>query len=344
MVFPLTYLERLYHRLHLLPTPIMDSFAGVLFGRAMVIAVRRGLFDALIPGPLNAEQLASVTRLHPRALRLVLDSCVVAGYLSRRKGAYRLSPEGRKWLCKDSPDSLVNLIEYFETLHDRWARLETSLDKGAPPRPYYEGFTEDDWRIYVLGMNDLARLLLPHVIRKIVPGSGARNLLDIGGSHGLYAIECCRRRPDLRATIMDFAPALVYASTFVRESGVAERVGFHPGNFMTESLPPGQDCVLMFNIIHGLSPGENRTLLRRALKVLRPGGKLFILDQIRSKGRSTSRLATFLPLMVGLNLVSEIGGTTYSIGEITEWCGEYPVRHWTLRLPGVTLVEIRSLS
>jgi SAM-dependent methyltransferase len=340
MILRFTLLERILRRLHLLPTPVMDAFANVLFGRALVIAVRRGLFDLLAAGAMTGAQISAAARLHPQALHLLLDSCVVCGYLSCRQGSYHLTAEGRKWLCRDSPDSLVNLLAYFELLHRHWADLEISLEQGAPQHPYFEIFTDDDWRVYVLGMRDLARLLLPHVTTKIVPGSNARHLLDIGGSHGLYALECCRRRPDLHATIMDFAPALAHASIFARQAGMEERVRLHAGDFLIEPLPPGQDVVLMFNIIHGLSREENRSLVARALAVLRPGGKLFILDQMREENGPASDLAAFIPLMVGLNLLNEVGGTTYSVREVKSWCDGRRVREVKLRLPGVVLVEV----
>jgi SAM-dependent methyltransferase len=340
MVLRLTLFERILHRLHLLPTPIMDAFAGVLFGRALVIAVRRGLFDALVAGPLTEQQISSSTRLHPHALRLLLDACVVGGYLAREESTYRITSEGKKWFSKDSPECLVNLIAYFESLHGRWMNLESSLENGGPPRPYYEAFSEEEWRTYALGMRDLARLLLPHVISTITPASEARALLDLGGSHGLYAIECCRRRPHLRAIVMDFAPALVHAAALARESAVAERVELLAGNFLAEPLPPEQDVVLMFNIIHGLREVENRALIARALAALRPGGRLFILDQMRDEKTHASDLARFIPLMVGLNLLNEIGGTAYSVEEVKSWCEGRRVKKVKLRLPGVMLLEV----
>ncbi len=340
MILRLTILERLLHRLHLLPAPIMDAFADVLFGRALVIAVRRGLFDTLAAAPMTTEQIAAATRLHPRALHLLLESCVVAGYLSRRKGAYRLTPEGGKWLCKDSPDSLVNLIAYFELVHTQWKDLETSLERGAPPRPYYVLFNDRDWQVYVLGMRDLARLLLPHVMNKILPNPEARMLLDLGGSHGLYAAECCRRRPGLQATVMDFAPALAQTSMFARQAGVADRVRLLAGNFLEEPLPPEQDVVLMFNIVHGLSEAENRVLFARVFRALRPGGKVYVLDQMRDGRSGVSALARFIPLMVGLNLLNETGGTVYSVSEVKAWCQGRRVREIRLKVPGVTLMKI----
>src|SRR5512140_565348 len=146
MLLRFTLLERLLHRLHLLPTPVMDAFANVLFGRVLAIAVRRGIFDLLASGPMTEERIASATRLDPRGLDLLLESCVASGYLDRRGEGYHLTTEGRKWLCNGSPDSLVNLIAYFELLHAHWADLETSLERGMPRRLYYEVFNEDEWR------------------------------------------------------------------------------------------------------------------------------------------------------------------------------------------------------
>lgn len=319
----------------------MDAFANVLFGRALAVAVRNGLFDALASGPMTEDQIASATALHPHALKLLLESFAVGGYLVRDGESYRLGAEGKRWFCKDSPHSLVNLIAYFELLHSRWADLETALKDGAPRRPYYEVFNENEWGIYALGMRDLARLLLPHVIEKIMPGKDARSVLDIGGSHGLFSIECCKRRPGLQATIMDFAPALAYASQFAREAGVADRVKVHAGNFLTEPFPPEQDVMLMFNIIHGLSGEENRALISRAVTALRPGGKLFILDQMRDDDLRTSALARFIPLMVGINLMNEAGGATYSVSEVGSWCERRPVRRLGVKMPGVALLEIQ---
>lgn len=343
MLLRFTILERVLHRLHLLPTPIMDAFAAPLFGRALVVAVRRGLFDVLASGPMAEERIAEVTKLDHRALDLLLHSCAVGGYLEQGKGGtYGLTAEGRKWLCTGSPSSLVNLMAYFELLHAHWLDLEFALEQGRPVRPYYEMYGEREWRVYVMGMRDLARLLLPHVIGKVLPDADARQLLDIGGSHGLYAIECCKRRPGLHATVMDFAMPLALAATFAAESGVADRVQCRAGNILSEPLPGGQDVVFMFNIIHGLTGEQNRSLVGRALEALIPGGRLFILDQMRTTKESSSAVSKFLPLMVGINLVNEVGGRTFSVEEVKGWCAGRKVKELKLRLPGVTLLEVAA--
>jgi hypothetical protein len=340
MILRLTLRERLYHRLHLLPTPVMDIFGSVLFGRALAIAVRRGMFEALAEEPLTPGALATRIGLHPEGATLLCDACVVAGYLRRRGSRYALAREGSKWLLAGSPVSLTHLIRYFEALHRRWGGLERSLERGAPEHPYYQGFSDEDWEEYVLAMRDLARLVMPDVARKLRFTKGASLLVDIGGAHGLYAIECCRRHPGLRAVIMDFPGATATAETIIRGAGMEGRVTLDPGDFSDRAIPAPADGALLFNIIHGQSEEQNRQLIQRVLAALRPGGRLYILDQMKGGGKE-SAVGEFIPLMIGLNLLNEIGGTSYAVDRVIGWCtGASSVRPRPMRLPGLTLIEV----
>ena len=340
MVLSWTFLERLLHRLHLLPTPLLDSFGAVLYGRALAIGVRRGLFEAVTATPKTADEIARATNMSVKGVLLLADAFVAGGYLTRHGNTYALRPEGSKWLVKSSPFYLGNLIRHFETLYDRWTYLEQTLDHGDPPRRYYESFTDDDWKVYVLAMRDLARLLVGSVRKRISFPSTAKNILDLGGSHGLYAMDCCRRYPNLHARIIDFPQALKHTADLVREEGMEGRVTLVPGDFMKMELLQGQDGILLFNIIHGLTGEENAMLITRCLKALVPGGKLYILDQMKVEG-GKSALAQFVPLMVGLNLLNEIGGNAYTIEQVKSWCKDATaLKVYRLAMPGVSLIEV----
>lgn len=339
MQIRLSFFERVLHRLHLLPTPFLDAFGGIIFGRVLTIAVRRGVFEAVADAPRSVHEIAERTRLHPRAVELMAEAFVLGGYLGHEGDGYRISVEGKKWLVRSSPHFVGNLIRYFEMLYDRWGAFEYALEHGLPRRPYFEQFTEEDWRIYVYGMADLARLFQPHVLRRIVVERTEGSLLDLGGSHGLYAVELCRRYPRLRAVVMDFAPALRVTEQVLRQEGMRERIEVRAGDFLREPLPSGLECALMFNVVHGLTDEQNTTLIAAVHEALNDGGRLYILDQLKGTKRRSS-LAAFMPLMVGLNLLNEIGGTAYDRRDVERWCSGFrSVKHYRLRLPGVVLVE-----
>jgi hypothetical protein len=337
MILRPTLRERILHRLHLLPTPVFDAFGSVLFGRALSVAVRAGLFEALRDGSLGTGELARVTGLDRTAVQLLAESFVEGGYLRRSGNAYALNAESRRWLLRDSPVSIIHLIRYFETLNSRWAHLDESMVTGKPAEPYYSSFSAEDWEIYVRGMRDLARFMLPRVLTKIdVPRREAR-LLDVGGSHGLWAIECCRRSPLLSATVMDFEEPLRLTRRFVLDEKMGDRVCVLAGDFLNIEIPGNQDIVLLFNIIHGLSNGQNETLIGKLMRALAPGGKLYILDQVTTE-RGGHGFGKFLPLMVGLNLLNEIGGRAYSAADVRRWC--WGARRVVERKPGIPAVAL----
>ena len=338
--------ERVAARLNLLPEALYDAFPAVLFGRVLVIASSLGLFDELDRRAQTPEEISRSLNLPLESAELMLSSLNAAGYLKKRRAVYSLAPQAAKWLVRSSPHSLANFLEYVELLHARWLTLEDSLRRGKPLKTYVETFGLDEWRIYTDGMMDLAKLILPRLLPKIELPEGARTLLDLGGSHGLYALELCRRYPLLRATITDFPAVLARTVALVEEYGLGHRVKLLPCNIIDASLRPApHDVVLAFNIVHGFRPEANRALLSTIAAALFPGGLLLILDQFKNeRSRGAARM---LPMMVGVNLLNEIGGNVYDSAEVQGWCREaglVRVRYHRLSLPGVGLISARGSS
>lgn len=321
----------------------MDAFGAVIFARALTVGLRRGIFESAAGRPRSLQELSRETGLSPEGVRLLADACVAGGYLECRKGLYSAAAEAKKWLVKDSETYLGDLIYYFDSLNTRLDGLDYSLEHGKPREPYYASFTDKDWETYVRGMANLARLLMPEVLRRIRLPAGGGRILDLGGSHGLYSLECCRRFPGCTAVVMDFAPALRWAAA-IHADGSGDRISLSAGDILTAPLPPGQDAVFLFNIVHGFDEETNRKLIARASGALRRGGSMYILDQMTGTGER-SLLSRFMPLMVGLNLMNEIGGSAYSVPLIREWCAEAATfKVMPLRFPGVTLIQATDWS
>jgi len=338
MLLRLTLLERALQFGHRLPGPVIDVFGNVLYGRALAIAVRRGLFEAMAQRPAGIDAIARATGFHASSIRLMGRMFVLGGYLREEGDGFGLTAEGRTWLLAASPTSVTWLIQYFEMLHQRWSRMEYTLDHAGPPVPYYALFNDVDWKTYVYGMRDLARLLMPEVLPRLSLPRGAARVLDLGGSHALYSIELLRLRPELSATVIDFPSALKHASVIVHDAGMDGRITLAPGDLTAVALPGESDAILLFNVIHGFGEPENRAIIQRCLEALKPGGRLYILDQMVG-ARAGSMLEQFVPLAVGMNMLTEIGGNTYRAAQVVEWCGEFSsARQVRLRLPGVGLI------
>jgi hypothetical protein len=336
-----TLTERLAARFNFLPTAIYDTFPAVLFGRVLVLSTRLGVFESLNRRSQTSNELATSLHLHPEAIKLILPPLVTASYLTKQGETYTLAPQSKKWLVQSSAHYLGNFIAYIELLHSHWITLEETFTSGKPPRTYVETFTEQEWNIYTLGMMDLAKLIIPHIMPKMELPSTARRLIDVCGSHGLYSIELCKRYKNLTATIADFPQVLHTTQALIEKDHLEERITLFPCDVMkTEFKKDEYDVALAFNIIHGFNAETNATFLRSISSALKRGGIFYILDQL--KDETKRGIGKMLPLLVGVNLLNEIGGSVYSFGEVTSWCkaaGFGSIQRCKTRLPGVHLIK-----
>jgi SAM-dependent methyltransferase len=337
-----TFLELLLARLNLLPLPVADSFGSVITGMALAAAVRHRVPESLAEGPRPISRIARDTGLNPEAVRLLVETLGAQGYCRMSGEDVRLTAAGRKWLLRSSPHSVADLLRYVESRYRRWADLDHALLHGAPAVPYTDEFGPAEWEVYAAGMASLARILLPAVRRLVRLRPGDRVLLDLGGSHGLYAADCCARHPGLRATVVDYPGALEYGRRLAADRGDGGRVEFRAGDIRLYRHAEGADVVLLFNVVHGFDVETNRAMIRNLLASLRPGGRIYILDQFRG-GRSRRGGGALIPLAVGLNLLNEIGGGSYSVEEVRGWAeGDGKLAVLRTRIPGVGMLEVEK--
>jgi DNA-binding MarR family transcriptional regulator len=344
MLVRLSLRERVLFLSNRLPVPIFDAFAGVLLGRALMVCNSYGVFEALQDSPHLPAELAKKVGLSIQGVEVLLRTLEAGGYVKRRGNYYRNSRVAEHWLTRKSPHYLGNLVQYFDSLFSRWVHLAETAQRGEPVKPYFEYFRDEDWATYTYGMMDLARLLMPEVLRVIQVPRTARRLLDIGGSHGLYSIELCRIHPGLIAEVLDLEEVSRVGQKIVQDLQMPSCVVHRTGDFKSADFGNEYDIVLAFNIIHGLKRPENSSLMKKISGALNVGGTLFIMDQVRDRTNSSS-LSHLIPAAVGLNLFNEIGGNAYTFSEIQGWCveaGLVDCRFKKLRVPGVAIIQARK--
>src|SRR5215204_4858582 len=78
---PENLLERLALVFRLVPTPVIDTFHAVIVARAIMVATKLDVFDALASHPLSATDLAAQLGLDAGALEKLLNVLVAIGYV-----------------------------------------------------------------------------------------------------------------------------------------------------------------------------------------------------------------------------------------------------------------------
>jgi SAM-dependent methyltransferase len=299
----------------LLPVPMLEAY-GPAYARALVTATKLGMFDALADGPRAAGEIAEACAANPRATEKLLNLLVTMRYVGVRAGRYALTRRSRRWLLADAPGSIRDLI-LMKELEWRWIDGLEPFVRSGRPLDVHGSMSSDDWAIYQRGMRAQANILAPILARRLPVPDAARDMLDVGGSHGYFSVVTCRRHPELRATVLDLPQAVEWAAPILEREGMGDRVALRAGDALVDDLgEAAYDLILMVSLVHHFDAATNRDLVARAARALRPGGHLVIGDALRpSKPGNGGQQGAFFDLYFALT--SESGLWTFD--EIRAW-------------------------
>jgi SAM-dependent methyltransferase len=315
-IIPENILERVARASGVVPRPMLDTLVAMLLARTIMAATRLGIFEALASGPLPAQQVAAQCGTDPRATEKLLTALAGASYVRAEHGQYALAPVARTWLLTDSQESLRDkmLMQFTEW---EWIEGYEEFVGSGTPRDLHGVMSDDEWGLYQRSMRALASSSAREVGRQTPVPSSARDMLDIGGSHGYYSAAICRRHPGLRAVIPDLPQAVKHAEPILAREGMGDRVRHRAGNALVDDLgTQAWDLVFIANLVHHFDEQANRDLLRRIARALRPGGILVIQDFIRvQQPGEGGQIGALNELYFALT--SQSG--TWSLAEIAGW-------------------------
>jgi SAM-dependent methyltransferase len=298
------------------PTPLLDTLQAILRARAIMVATKLGLFEALKEKPLTTGEVVAKIGTDARATEKLLNSLVGARYLRFVGQRYQLVRLVRKWLLKDSPQSLHDNMLHRFLEWDAVEHIEEFVRSGKPLN-IHQSMTAEQWPIYQHGMRSLAGLSASEVASRVPVPPGARRMLDLGGSHGYYSVALCRRHPELCSTILDLPAAVEFAAPILARENMGDRIGFRTDDVLTADLGDGQwDFIFASQLLHHFDEETNLQLLRRVALALRPGGIIAILEILRpSSPQSAGQTGALLDLFFAITSPSG----TWSLGELAEW-------------------------
>jgi SAM-dependent methyltransferase len=328
--------------LNLVPVPVLDTTGPVMRARIIIAATEMGIFKALTGRPKDYDELANIVGAHGDGLDLMLRALQGYGYVSRSGTLYKNSRMARKYLEPKSPNYVGDLV-LFQEDSDVMVRSLSKVVRTGEIDSSHEDYMSGDplrWRRYVLGMREGAQLSVREVVSQIKIPATARRLLDLGGSHGLYALSFCERLPALRAVVFDRPEALEIAKEISAPLAARDRVVFQSGDMWSDSLGKDYDVVLLFSVLHLFSAERNRELLARVADAMSPGGILVAADFL------ADRLPSDWIAAFSLGMRCFFGeGRAYDRPTITGWLAEAgfnSIRVSHLRSPASLIMGIRS--
>jgi predicted O-methyltransferase YrrM len=289
-----------------------DTLAALI-----MVGTKLGVFEAVSDGPATPNDVAARCGTSLVGTEKLLFALSGAGYLRAADGGYTLTPVSRKWLLRDSPNSIADklLLQFLEW--DWMERAEDYVRTGEPLELHSSDLPAEEWGLYQRGMRAMANAVAGEAVRRMPVPKGARTMLDIGGSHGYYSVALCRRHEGLRSEVLDLPEAVEQAAPLLAAEGMGDRVVHRAGNALTTDLgTDAYDLVLIAQLVHHFSGEQNRELAARVAASLRPGGVLAVLDEFRPRtAKEAGQVGALLEFYFALT--SQSG--TWAVEEIADW-------------------------
>ena len=313
---PENLLEWIALRANLAPTPLIDTQVAFNAARAIMAAAELGIYEAIGRHSKTADEIALACNTHAEATKHLLNCLVGIGYLQWNNEKYSLKPKYYKWLLKESESNLIGKLR-FQLIEWEWmGKLEEYVRTGKT-LDLHGSASPKEWKLYQEGMRDLSINAARELAPKIPLPKGATNMLDIGGSHGLFSIELCKRHSALLSTIMELPGAIEAASAIAKRYDTTNRVAYVAGNALTDDLGTEKyDLIMINNVVHHFTNEQNFALAKKIASALKPGGVYAIGEFIRqSKPGEGGLVASTTGLY--FSLTSSSG--TWSVPEIEAW-------------------------
>jgi 2-polyprenyl-3-methyl-5-hydroxy-6-metoxy-1,4-benzoquinol methylase len=300
------------------PAQIFSAVQGYQRAFALKAAVDLDLFTAIAKGAGTASDIARACGASERGVRILCDSLVVMGMLTKTGDHYSLTGDTAFFLDSRSPAYLGLAFKFL--LHPaqlaNFERLGEAVRKGGTADD--QGTLAPDDPIWVEFARGMAPLMMPaaQAIAGILAAElGSRpsaKILDIAASHGIFGITVAKRLPKAHIYALDWANVLEVAKENAEKEGLADRYHLLPGSAFTVDFGAGLDAVLITNLLHHFEPADNEKLLKKAHAALNPGGQVIVLEFVPNE----DRISPPVPALFSLTMLgSTPRGDAYTLAE-----------------------------
>jgi len=320
-------------------TRLAGLAGGHAEARAIQIALKLGLFEALKDGERDAPALARALGCDSRATMLLANAMVALEILMVSGRNYALTESSRRMLVESSPEYLGGMILFDGALWETWGRLEQSIRSGTPARApnMYQSRPEETAR-FIRAMDSLVRARGDAIYAaEHLDLAFARAIVDLGGGPGTYLVELLRVNPQARGAIYDLRATLEVARRIIGEHApwALERMDLRAFDYREGELPGPADVIFMSNIIHSEDQATNAALIGKCFRALNSDGMLVIKDHLMNPALTEPAAGAIFSLY----LLLTTRGRDYSFNEVREWlraAGFHDVRHDPLPTPPFT--------
>jgi 2-polyprenyl-3-methyl-5-hydroxy-6-metoxy-1,4-benzoquinol methylase len=311
--------EKIAKILNLVPEPIIDTQVAFIAARSVIAAADLGLFEALGRSQKTSDEISTMINTHPHATRNLLNCLVGIKYIRWENEKYSIRPKYYKWLLKEYPTNLIGKLRFQKSEWNWMSQLEEYVQNGRSI-DIHSVMSKNEWIHYQEGMRSLSISTAKELANKMSLPQNATQMLDIGGSHGLYSIELCKKNPLLNSTILELPEAIDMNNRLAEQYDLTGRLNFIACNVLDSDLGEKKyDIIMVNNVVHHFTKEENIILTNKIARALKPGGICAIGELIRLEKPLSGEMAAS---SAGLYFALTSSSGTWSLKEIASWQNE----------------------
>lgn len=269
---------------------VLELLRSYVPSAALSAALELGVFWLLEEQPCTVESVARELNIPDKRCYFWLELLASYGLLERHGDTYVVSPLTRHAITGTySPETWSLLAQEARERYPAGIDLSLNLSHNASIWPVI-GRTPPDYVAQMMENPERARRFtrmlfeihrpLAEELAQILDLSRFHRLMDLGGGSGVISLALLRHNPDLTATVVDIPNVCAAGEEIVAGTPEAERITFHPADFLHDELPAGFDVVLECDV--GI---YNEDLFRRLAATLNDSGRLVIVDELAEEGQ-----------------------------------------------------------
>jgi ubiquinone/menaquinone biosynthesis C-methylase UbiE len=266
------------------------AFGPVMFQAARAL-LRLGILDEVSKAGregVDSQSLANSLQLSKYGVEVLLDAGLSMGIVRMQNEKYILTKTG--FFVLNDTMTRVNIDFVHDICYQPFFSLEESVRNGKPEglkvfgewKTIYPAlqFLPDQAKKSWFGFDHFySDIAFPEVI-PIIAQDQPRNLMDVGGNTGKFAVQCVNHMPELKVTIVDLPDTLKAAEKGIHELGLSGRINFFAADMLEpgKDLPGGFDAIWMSQFLDCFSEEEIHSILTRAAGAMNEKSCLYILE------------------------------------------------------------------
>jgi len=276
------------------------AFGPIIF-QVSRLMVKFGILEDLLQSKdgLTIQEVAQKANISEYAAKILLEASLSAGTVLVNQDTDKFTASKAGYFLLRDPATRANIDFNHDVNYLGMFKLEESLKESRPAG--LEVFGE--WETIYQALSSL-----PEQVQKswfgfdhfysdesfdtaleIVFGYKPKNLLDVGGNTGKWALRCVDFDKDVNVTILDLPQQIGMMKKNIEGKTGADRIDGVGGNLLDESTPMPTDrhfdVIWMSQFLDCFSESEILSILKRAVTVMDSDTRLMIMETFWDRQR-----------------------------------------------------------